>query len=135
MNSRKSEELDVIYMVRHGETAWSRTGQLTGLTDLPLTELVAPFFLIAIAVFMRMNSHREHRVHRVHNDTSVFSVFSVASCIHTFENWRIVSDGSTHSKVAARIPNHFLRIHDPIELLRADEASVHRGVAQCRILF
>jgi len=39
MNSRKNEELGVIYMARHGETAWSRTGQFTGLTDLPLTEL------------------------------------------------------------------------------------------------
>jgi broad specificity phosphatase PhoE len=38
MNVRKSEELGVIYMARHGETAWSRTGQYTGLTDLPLTE-------------------------------------------------------------------------------------------------
>ncbi len=32
-----STELPTVYVVRHGETAWSRTGQHTGLTDLPLT--------------------------------------------------------------------------------------------------
>jgi len=33
-----SEALPIIYLARHGETAWSLTGQYTGLTDLPLTE-------------------------------------------------------------------------------------------------
>jgi broad specificity phosphatase PhoE len=33
-----SETLPIIYVARHGETAWSLSGQHTGLTDLPLAE-------------------------------------------------------------------------------------------------
>ena len=33
-----SEALPIVYLARHGETAWTLSGQHTGLTDLPLTE-------------------------------------------------------------------------------------------------
>jgi broad specificity phosphatase PhoE len=33
-----SEALPVVYLARHGDTAWTKSGQHTGLIDLPLTE-------------------------------------------------------------------------------------------------
>jgi len=38
VNVPTSQALQVVYLARHGETAWTLSGQHTGLTDLPLTE-------------------------------------------------------------------------------------------------
>src|SRR5246500_5494898 len=38
MGEPVKQVLPIVYLARHGETAWSLSGQHTGLTDLPLTE-------------------------------------------------------------------------------------------------
>ena len=38
MSEPMSQALPIVYLARHGETAWTISGQHTGLTDLPLTE-------------------------------------------------------------------------------------------------
>src|SRR5690349_12556711 len=38
MSEPTNRVLQVVYLARHGETAWTLSGQHTGLTDLPLTE-------------------------------------------------------------------------------------------------
>src|SRR6266513_575787 len=38
MSESTNQALQVVYLARHGETAWTLSGQHTGLTDLALTE-------------------------------------------------------------------------------------------------
>jgi broad specificity phosphatase PhoE len=49
-----SQTFPIVYLARHGETAWTITGQHTGRTDLPLTERGAD---MARQLGKRLNGH------------------------------------------------------------------------------
>lgn len=64
-----SEPLPILWLARHGETAWSLSGQHTGRTDLPLTErgerqagaLADPLRALAFAMVLTSPSRRAVR--------------------------------------------------------------------------
>jgi probable phosphoglycerate mutase len=65
MDSIPQPVLPTLYLIRHGETAWSLTGQHTGSTDIPLTSngeamarQLAPL-LLAAGIYQVMTSPRQ----------------------------------------------------------------------------
>jgi len=63
-----SEGFPIVYMARHGETAWSVTGQHTGRTDLPVT---ARSFMLSTASLCALGYEDDllQPVIRLWNDT------------------------------------------------------------------
>jgi len=106
--SEGRKELPVVYLARHGETAWSITGQHTGLTDLPLTEAGennARRLRSALRAmrFARVFSSPLHRALR----TCELAGFKArAEILHDLVEWNYgVYDGRTSAEIHAERPD------------------------------
>jgi broad specificity phosphatase PhoE len=100
--------LPLVYLARHGETAWSLTGQHTGLTDLPLTgngERVACLLgeRLEGLIFVRVYTSRLQRAHRT---CEVPGFGAVAEVDHDLVEWAYGQyEGRTGVDIRAERPD------------------------------
>jgi broad specificity phosphatase PhoE len=132
-----------IYLVRHGETAWSLTGQHTGRTDLPLTpagehaaeRLRARLAPLAFSYVFTSPLQRAHRtcelagfgaVARVEPDLQewdygAFEGRTTAEIREQQAGWDVFRDGCPQGESAEQIS---LRADRLLEIVRPLEGSV-----------
>lgn len=101
MNERK------IYLLRHGETAWSLSGQHTGTTDIPLTE---NGYRQAQALANRLASHKFQKVFsspskRATETCKICGLFNHAEILDDLNEWNYGNyEGMTTLEILKKDP-------------------------------
>jgi broad specificity phosphatase PhoE len=113
-----------VWLVRHGETEWSRSGQHTGRTDLPLTEAgeqqaraLAPMLRAAAPAFVlsspRQRAQETARLAELHVDAidtdlaewdyGDYEGLTSAQIRETVPDWTLFADGVPHGETIAQV--------------------------------
>ena len=146
-----SGDLPQVYLVRHGETAWSLSGQATGRTDIPLTErgerdaqaLIARLKGLSFVNVLTSPLQRAHRTAELAGfgeladvddnlaewDYGAYEGRRTADIRAERPGWRLLEDGCPDGETLAAVSLRADRVIDRIRAVSSDAlVFAHRDI-------
>jgi broad specificity phosphatase PhoE len=118
-----SEVLPVVYIARHGNTAWTHSGQHTGLTDLPLTpdgERNALRLAARTCELSGFGANAEVDPDLVEWDYGKYEGLTSAEILRQRPDWQLFRDGAPGGESPAQIGERADRVVQRLRSITGD---------------